>query len=191
MSRRAEREQAAVALEWVAASTAKDAPCLCLTRVSVDEMLSAVRAEHFPDLAQPVSCLFVPRGMLAWVEHGPARPARIYIHEVLNSPAPPPELFSLILKHELLHLTVAPRVMDGTLKQHPPEFWEAERRIAPEGDEAWAWLWRNLGQHLRREPDEQGIRVLRTWKRHVWGENPVWVDSDGRVHIAPDRREGW
>ena len=73
----------------------------------------------------------------------------------------------MIHKHELLHLVIPPREVEGTTRMHPPEFWEAEHTVCPERSIAWAWLWNNLGDCLKRRARLERIDVLRNWKK-VW-----------------------
>lgn len=140
-------------------------PSLPLNELLWLDTLKTVRTEFFPELTSSISFYFVRRGPLAciWVK----KPV-IYIHEVLNDADIPEEVISLILKHELLHTVVRPRLIDGVKKIHPPEFFEKERLIAPERQQAWDWIWINLEFCLKRHKKKEGIYVLSNWKdRHL------------------------
>lgn len=87
--------------------------------------------------------------------HGP----RIYLHAVLNCNDVPRYVFQFILTHELLHLIVPPKLVQGKLKNHSPEFFERERQLAPERDDAWRWIVKNLGKRLRVRPREECLEI--------------------------------
>jgi predicted metal-dependent hydrolase len=70
-----------------------------------------------------------------------AATAHIWLHDILNRPATPAQVFRHILIHELIHLTVEPREVDQKVTDHPPEFWEIERRLSPERKQVWHWIW--------------------------------------------------
>ena len=91
------------------------------------------------------------------------------MHQILNHSAVPIEIVDLICKHELLHLEVPPRVVDGKETNHPPEFWEREKAICPEREKSWEWIWRHLGSCLRHRPKLKEIDVTRNWKA-VWSQ---------------------
>ena len=48
---------------------------------------------------------------------------------------------------------------------HPPEFWEAEKAIAPERESAWTWIQGNFFNHLKHRPRLERIDVLPSWRR--------------------------
>jgi len=82
-------------------------------------------------------------------------------------------VFSLICKHELLHTQVRPREVAGQKRFHPPEFWDSERRLAPERTEAWRWLWENVGECLVVRPKVEGVYVKRNWKALLGVSRPT------------------
>jgi hypothetical protein len=144
-------------------------PSLWLTAVPLLDLLGEIRAEHFAGVTQAVSFHFVRGRWLAYVRHN-QETADIVMHEVLNLTETPSKVFSFILKHELLHLVIPPREVKGRMTPHPPEFSEREKAISPEGREAYEWIWRSLGDCLRRNRRKEGIRVLACWKapRRQW-----------------------
>jgi hypothetical protein len=141
-------------------------PHLWFTRFSVPDTLERVRREHFPEIPPGVQLYSVSRGPLACVDGGGSSPT-IYVHQVLNHSDTPVEVFSLICKHELLHLRILPAVKGKRTIQHPPAFWDAERAIAPERNPVWCWVLENLGLCLKMRPRLERTDVLRNWRR-IW-----------------------
>ena len=133
---------------------------------SLVETLQNLWTSHFEDIKILPEVFFIDRGPLACIYLQTGRPT-IYVHSLLNHPATPKAVISLVCKHELLHVRIPPREVEGRLRQHPPEFWEAERSLAPEQNEAWEWVWRARGQWLRLRPRLERIDVRRNWKE-VW-----------------------
>ncbi|QDS97697.1 hypothetical protein HG15A2_09610 [Adhaeretor mobilis] len=58
-------------------------------------------------------------------------------------------------------MRVPGREIDGQLVSHPPEFYQAEREIAPERERSWDWIWRNLGPWLEERTKLEQIKFLR------------------------------
>jgi hypothetical protein len=131
---------------------------------NVNNLLDEVRSKHFPDLDSRVCFWFAPTARLASVFQ---RDSEVYIlaHPLLNHPDTPREVIAFVIKHELLHLSIPPREVDGERTQHPPEFWTAEASMAPDGKLAWAWIWMNLGTVLRRCPKTERTEVTKRWRR--------------------------
>jgi hypothetical protein len=112
-----------------------------------------------------VSCVFINDGPLAfccWSRS--AAQLDIYLHNVLNHADTPQLVLEYLIKHELLHLRVAPVVMEEETLRHPPEFMELEKQICPERLVAWTWLYVVLGEHLRVRPQAQRVDVASSWK---------------------------
>ena len=70
-----------------------------------------------------------------------------------------------ILKHELLHILIRPRQIDGRMAVHPPEFWAEEKRISPSRDEVWDWLHIALIAHLKIDEKREAAMIRRGWHR--------------------------
>lgn len=99
--------------------------------------------------------------------------ACICLHSVLNHPETPRRVIAFILCHELIHLLVPPRDVDGKRKSHPPEFWEAERKRSPDRGLAWGWVILVLGACLRSNRKKECTFVKRNWKCHMNGGRPT------------------
>ncbi|MGI8908246.1 MAG: hypothetical protein ACR2IE_17370 [Candidatus Sumerlaeaceae bacterium] len=144
-------------------------------------MLAEIRREHFPELATEVDTWFVRQPTLACITTREGSPqATIYIHNILNHPDTPREVFSMILKHELLHLLIPPMEVDGKRVQHPEEFWEAEHRIAPERQDGWLWIRVTFWHYLRERPKLECIQVKRGWEAR-WSEPHMSVEEAKRL----------
>jgi hypothetical protein len=152
-------------------SLARSQPNLSFLDFSAPEMLGNIRSSLFPDVVHKISLSFVTRGPLACICCGNDQ-STIFVHQLLNHMETPPAVFDLIFKHELLHLRIPPETQDGEVVQHPLTFWRAEKAIAPEREQAWAWMWENLWTCLRRRPAHQRIDVLSNWKQ-VWSQTKI------------------
>ncbi len=135
-------------------------PMLSFTSASLDKLAEEIRQRHFPKLPSVPAIHFVESGTLACLVKSPNRPPRIYLHAVLNNDDVPHCVYTFVLKHELLHLEVQSREIDGKMVSHPPEFFDRERQIAPERDEAWKWIGRTLWPRLKFRPRQECIDVL-------------------------------
>ncbi len=141
-------------------------PHLWFTAFSITDVLQEVRACHFRELEKTVDIYAVNRGSLACIVSSETT-ATIYLHQIVNHNDTPAQVISLLCKHELLHLQIGAAEVNGKKTVHPPEFWEAEKRIAPERSVAWGWIWISLGLCLKRRPKLERIDVLPSW-REVW-----------------------
>lgn len=162
---------------------ARQAPTLSYLTFSLTETLEQVRSELFRDLRHRVDICFVGQGALGCICQTTHDTATIYIHAILNHPDTPRDVISLICKHELLHLEIPPRPVNGVRRQHPPEFCEREREIAPELDDVWEWIWSTRWPWLKPRPRLERIDVSRKWKE-VWNRE---VDSSNATVVHENR----
>ncbi|GAB4325226.1 MAG: hypothetical protein Kow0010_07650 [Dehalococcoidia bacterium] len=140
-------------------------PVPSLLGYSLTVMLEEVRAAHFPELADDqFEVRFCAERPLAYVMRHFMGPGKhlVAFHAVLNHPQTPKEVLRFIGKHELLHLVVPPRLVDGTYESHPPEFWKHEAAIGPERWAVWAWIHTNFRKCVRHT--SAGYAVSRTWR---------------------------
>ena len=141
-------------------------PFLPLVHFPVLANLQAIRRRLFAHIALPVDFYFVGRGTLACVCVYDSR-AIIYAHQVLNHEEVPPVVMDTIFVHELLHLEILPRIVDGRRTQHPPEFRQREKELFPGRTEALEWIARNLWSCMRIRRRLEQIDVLPNWKE-LW-----------------------
>jgi hypothetical protein len=141
-------------------------PNLWFVPFSIAAMLQEIRDRHFPHLTKAIDIYAVSRGSLACIVNSAGR-ATICIHQILNHGDTPAEVISYVCKHELLHLQIGAAEVNGRKTVHPPEFWEAEKRIAPERVVAWTWILVSLGQCIKRRPKLERIDVKPNWRK-LW-----------------------
>ena len=116
-------------------------PELPVCASTLEALLSQIIAVYFPEITITPPVFFGRTPTLAYIEDaGNAQRSVIWIHHALNDPVTPPYVFAHVLKHELLHTRVRPKVVDGKWSAHPPEFWEEEGRLSAE-DRGLAWQW--------------------------------------------------
>lgn len=171
---------------------ARRRPNLSLTSFHLGDLLPEIRSAHFADEPRTVDVAFVNHGSLACLVYDDLA-AHIYVHQVLNHPDTPAEVFRLVFCHELLHLRIEPAEVDGRLVQHTPEFWQAERQLCQERSAAWCWIWCNLGDCLRLRPKLERIDVLRNW-RAVWSRARLDLAACQELtapHLAELEASGW
>jgi hypothetical protein len=120
--------------------------------------------ERLPSLAEKsVSVWIMHQPTLAYIENGES--ASISLHAILNHPQTPELVIDYIFTHELLHLVVGPRKIDGILKIHPPEFYDAERQIFPEFGQAWGWLMFVFDNCFKMDSKKECIFIKASWRR--------------------------
>lgn len=167
-------------------------PELPLAAFDCHELLEEVRRRHFPGLAVPVELWFVRMPTLANVSRYGDK-AVIQIHSLVNHHGTPREVLQFVLKHEMLHLAVPQREIDGRTVSHPPEFWEREREIAPEAGRVWGWLWVHFGHCFLRDKAAEKIYIRPAW-RDCWAKQRLTLEECGRLYertVPPaDLREG-
>lgn len=155
------------------------------------DLISRTRAiqTEFPTLgARRISVWLQQQRGLACVQYVDDS-AAICIHAVLNHPQTPAVVVDFILRHEMLHLVVPPREVEGRSTSHPPEFWEAEQRF-PHREATWRWIWWVLGSCLKRDKQKECTFVKSSWKRLMSGERPSVEKIEelraGEAPIGPD-----
>ncbi len=89
----------------------------------------------------------------------------INIHQVLNWHTLPRAVLVYIFHHELLHLIVPPREVDGKLKSHPPEFFKLERDSYLDAGILSRYLQESLFGMVRSDAKHEQINVLPQWKK--------------------------
>lgn len=137
-------------------------PGLPFLRFPLLENLQAIRERCFPNIRVPVEVCFVCAGPLACICVTDKK-AVIYVHQVLNQHRTPPTVMDLIHTHELLHLEIPSRQVNGRKTDHPPEFVAKEKLLCLRRDEAWNWIARNLWSCLKIRRRLERIDVLKNW----------------------------
>lgn len=107
-------------------------PEISFLSFDVLDLLAGIQQEMELDSVGPVSFSLQTMETLACVrwEHGMPG-ADIFFHSLFNRADVPQPVIEHVLRHELLHLKIPAREIDGKLVNHPPEFWEAEQALVP------------------------------------------------------------
>ena len=95
----------------------------------------------------------------------------VALHAVLNHVDTPERVVGFILRHELLHMIIPSREVDGRNSAHPPEFWNVESGF-PDRRMVWSWLLLVLGCCLRRDKSKECMFVTRKWKARMNDTRP-------------------
>ena len=128
-------------------------------------MADALRREFFPTVSISPEVIFTNGSFLGCISHTPPEPeSLVCLHEILNSPDVPEQVFRHILTHELIHLVVAPQEVDGQVTTHPP-VWRLESDLCPDRSWIWDWLWEQFGSCLMIDRKNECIKVKRDWRR--------------------------
>ncbi|HXG89159.1 MAG TPA: hypothetical protein VNJ02_12550 [Vicinamibacterales bacterium] len=143
---------------------ARRQPLLPFGHSSFNELLEATRRTRLPEIHHSLEAWFVADGPLACIGTPSEGKAVILIHDLLNDPGTPAVVWELIALHELLHLAVPPRELNGRVSDHPPEFFEREAQLNPTRQEAWDWIWERFGTVLRVDKEREGVMVRRDWR---------------------------
>ena len=158
-------------------------PYLWFVSVPIVDILEEIREEYFPSFEKRLEFLFVRKGTLACIS-STEQVSTIFTHQVINRSDTPIEVFSLICKHELLHLAVPGRKVKHRWTSHPPEFWEREARIAPERQIAWEWIWAEIGHCLKVRRRLKRIDVTGAWRnRKLALRRPLISATDARAFL--------
>ena len=147
---------------------ARKTPLLVFTAIDMVGMADALRQELFPTVAICPEVIFVNGSFLGCISRGiPTPESLICLHQILNRPDIPEQVFRHLLIHELIHLVVAPREVDGKSSTHPPEFWQLEHNLSPERHWVWEWLWDQFSSCLMIDRKNECIKVKRDWRKRT------------------------
>jgi len=134
----------------------------------------------------PVTLTMRPEATLAFIRpREDRRGGDIHVHSLLNRPDTPKQVIEHILRHELIHLLVPGREVDGKHRSHPPEFWEHERRLVPWAALSWNWIAFALYEVIRRDEERECIEVKKGWRRRYRHRFPTW-DVIEAIPVEPE-----
>lgn len=138
-------------------------------------LLSRIQREMGLVEAGPITFTLQTMKTLACIHHKPGKPGGdIYFHSLFNRPDVPQPVIEHVLRHELLHLKIPPRVIDGKKIDHPPEFWEAETLLVPWKSASWTWIHMAFWNAIKVDKANECIWVKKTWKRLQGSAYPSW-----------------
>ena len=142
--------------------------CLPLLRFDMYKLRDEIIKNVFLDRFKDIDLVFVRQDTLACIVYtidNSVRPT-IFIHEILNHPNTPVNIISFIIKHELLHLLIDGREINGKYTSHPPEFLETELKISPEYNLMYSWILLNIGFYVKFDKEREGIYIKKNWKQY-------------------------
>ncbi len=163
-------------------------PELELVSFNTSELLSRIRAAHFPHFTSQISHLYTTIPTLASITTLQPKRHIISLHSILNHPTTPEPVIRHILTHELIHIEIPPRELRhdeddprprgrrgrrtshtplGKIS-HPPEFWQREATLSPESSSAMEWIYLELGPYIKVDPVAERICVKPNWKSCGW-----------------------
>ncbi|MEI6518834.1 MAG: hypothetical protein WCO98_02135 [bacterium] len=138
-------------------------------------MISSHRMRIIPESLIKVNVVFADCGSLACICKSDEGYATIFFHSILNNADTPVQVFEHIVIHELIHIRVPSREVDGKMKSHPPEFWEEEKIFSPERIYVWEWLIDNFYDVVRRDEEKEMTIVLRKWRKKKYTYKDWWL----------------
>lgn len=104
-------------------------------------LLAKLQQEMGLDSVGSVSFSLQTMDTLACIRWEQGKPGvDIFFHSLFNRPDVPQPVIEHVLRHELLHLKIPAREIDGKRVHHPPEFWEAEQALVPWKAASWGWM---------------------------------------------------
>ena len=151
-------------------------PDLARTPYRLMDIVKDVQSRHFPEITTLPQCIFCRDKTLAFIRPKDS-PIRIQISTLLNTPKTPRQVIEHIILHELLHLIVPSREIDGKMVSHPPEFFEREAVLSPESSVVWSWIFGSFGQALKPNVDHECIYVDLVAQRSGWTPCVTWEDA--------------
>lgn len=138
-------------------------------------LLASIQREMGLDAVGPVTFSLQTMKTLACIYCQPERlGGAICFHSLFNRPDVPQPVIEHILRHELLHLKIPPREIDGKLISHPPEFWEEEKVLVPWKSASWAWIYSAFWEVVKVDRPHECIWVKNSWKQLQKYPYPSW-----------------
>lgn len=157
-------------------------------------LLARLQTEMELDEVGPVTFSLKTMESLACIYLQPGKPgADIFFHSLFNRPDVPQPVIEHVLRHELLHLKIPPREIDGKLVAHPPEFWEAERALVPWKSASWGWMVLAFWEVVKRDGQKDGFLVKKSWRRLQKYPYPSWqmiLDDHSRYADKQEQIKG-
>jgi len=157
-------------------------------------LLVKLQQEMGLDSVGPVSFSLQTMETLACIrwEHG--KPGGdVFFHSLFNRPDVPQPVIEHVLRHELLHLKIPAREIDGKLLHHPPEFWEAEQALVPWKSASWGWMVLAFWEVIKRDIPNECVWVKKSWRKLQKYPYPSWQmilddqsrysDKQGQIQI--------
>jgi len=134
------------------------------TPYDLQSILHSIRIERFPEIPDSFEVSFVRGSTLAFIN----KPYRIiYLHDLLNHPQTPLDVFKFIFTHELVHMIVPHENIDGKEVSHPPKFWDLMKERSPEKDGSWVWISLTFMWCVKIDYKKECVFVKKNWKKFM------------------------
>ena len=117
----------------------------------------------------------------------------IFFHSLFNRPDVPQLVIEHVLRHELLHLKIPAREIDGKRVHHPPEFWEAEQALVPWKAASWGWMVLAFWDAIKTDIPNECTWVKKSWRRLQSYPYPSWqmiLDDQSRYSDKQGQIQG-
>jgi hypothetical protein len=138
-------------------------------------LLAKLQQEMGLDSVGPVSFSLQTMETLACIRWDQGKPgADIFFHSLFNRADVPQPVIEHVLRHELLHLKIPAREIDGKLVHHPPEFWEAEQALVPWKSASWGWMVLAFWEVIKTDLPNECTWVKKSWRRLQKYPYPSW-----------------
>ena len=148
-------------------------PYLPMLRFDIAALQDELLGSIFPFVKVPVRIFFCKNDSLACILKRENK-AEIFIHLLLNDKATPRQVLRHILAHEIIHLVLPPRILNGKQVVHHDTFRWYENRVVPNKQQSWAWIHYNFSGCLRSDKKAEGTFVKRNWKDYMPRERSSW-----------------
>lgn len=145
--------------------------------LSFDVLGLLAKIQHEMELGSVGTVTFTIQTMetlacIRWEEEKPG--GDIFFHSLFNRSDVPQPVIEHVLRHELLHLKIPPREIDGKLVHHPPEFWEAEQALVPWKSASWGWMYLAFSEVIKSDIPNECVWVKKSWRKLQKNPYPNW-----------------
>ncbi|TXT49281.1 MAG: hypothetical protein FD137_744 [Spirochaetes bacterium] len=128
------------------------------------EVLEEAKGKFTDKVFNPVDVFIIKQATLACIQMDGTRQA-ISLHRLLNHCETPREIIKFIFIHELIHIIIPSELNGGKIVMHTVKFWEEEKRIIPERNLYWGWMYFHFFPLFRKEKESEGIFIRRGWEK--------------------------
>jgi hypothetical protein len=150
-------------------------PEISFLSFDVLDLLARIQHEMGLDAVGPVTFSLQTMQTLACIRWEQGKPGGdIFFHSLFNRPDVPQQVIEHVLRHELLHLKIRPRMIDDKLVHHPPEFWEAEQALAPWKSASWGWMVLAFWEVIKTDVPNECTWVKKSWRKLQKYPYPSW-----------------
>jgi hypothetical protein len=152
-------------------------------------LLARIQHEMGLDSVGPVSFSLQTMETLACICLEQGKPGgNIFFHSLFNRTDVPQPVIEHVLRHELLHLKIPPRQIDGKRVQHPPEFWEAEEALVPWKSISWEWMSLAFSEVVKPDILNECVWVKKSWRKLQKYPYPSWQMILDDLNRFPDKK---